>query len=100
MHKEKNTKTKADDLIKLSVSYLRKNGFFKGLVGGDIPVIQDMSIVAFFDSLLAEGAVIPETIPVVGSTVREAGSPVAENSMGRVPCVGILYRNGCPGRHP
>jgi len=34
--KRESVKTKADSLIKLSVAYLRKNGFFRGVVSGDI----------------------------------------------------------------
>ena len=34
--KRDGTKTRADGLIKLSVAYLRKNGFFRGVVSGDI----------------------------------------------------------------
>ncbi len=41
MDKYKSIKMEADNLIRLSVYYLNKNGFFKGLVSGDIFVICD-----------------------------------------------------------
>ena len=37
--KKENVKIESDSLIKLSVSYLRKNGYFHGLVTGDIPTL-------------------------------------------------------------
>ena len=92
-----NTKMKADGLIKLSVPYLRKNGFFKGLVSGDIPVVYDRSMITYIDSLLAEGAVIPKDNTVIPRVVTESSYHILVSILDKdAPYVHFSYASPQP----
>ena len=60
MNQGQSKKIKADRLIKLSVSDLRKRGFFRGIVYGDIPMLEDWSLADQIDSFFAYEPVNPE----------------------------------------
>ena len=94
--KRENTKVKADSLIRLSVFYLNKNGFFKGLVSGDIPVIQYRSNIAFIDSLFAEDAAIPKD-PVMPYVVTESSYHVLVSTLNKkAPYMHFSYASPQP----
>jgi hypothetical protein len=94
--KRENAKMKANDLIRLSVFYLNKNGFFKGIVSGDIPVIRYRLNIAFIDSLFAEGAVIPEG-PIFPYIVTESSYHILVSTLNKnAPYMHFSYASPQP----